>query len=77
MAEKKGKDVMVKNYESESYINLDYMRMFEKGFTRTVVIAEGPSYILEIPSDLNLQQDMVELVPQFYLFCSTVESGAL
>ncbi|XP_019257729.1 PREDICTED: uncharacterized protein LOC109235940 [Nicotiana attenuata] len=53
------------------------MRMFEEGFTRIDVRAEGLSRILEIPSDFNMLQDTVDLVPQFDLLCSAAESRSL
>lgn len=77
LANEKGKGVMVEDYESESYIDPEDMRMFEEGFTQTVVRAEGHSRILEILLDLNLLQDIVDLVPQLDLLCSAAENGAL
>ncbi|XP_070029779.1 uncharacterized protein [Nicotiana sylvestris] len=68
---------MVEEYESDSDIDPEDMRMFEGGFTRTEAREEGPSHILEVPSDFNLLQDMMDLVPQFDLLCSAAENGAL
>lgn len=45
----KGKCVVVDDYESYYGINPEDMMMFEEGFTRVEVRAEGPSRMLEIP----------------------------
>lgn len=68
---------MVDDYEFDSDIDLEDMRMFEEGFTKVDVRAEGPSRVLAIPSDFNLLEDTVDLVPQFDLLCSAAESGSL
>ncbi|XP_070007992.1 COP1-interactive protein 1-like [Nicotiana sylvestris] len=77
LANEKGKGVIVDDYESDSDIDHKDMRMFEEGFTRVDVREEGPSRVLEIPSDFNLLEDTVELVPQFDLLCSAAESESL
>lgn len=48
---------MVDEYESDSDLDPDDVRIFEEGFTHTMVREGCPLCILEIPSDLNLLWD--------------------
>nr|XP_009792891.1 PREDICTED: uncharacterized protein LOC104239863 [Nicotiana sylvestris] len=77
LTNERGKGMVVDDYKSDSDIDPEDMRMFEEGFTRVDVRAEGPSRVLEIPSDFNLLEDTVELVPQFDLLCYAAKSESL
>lgn len=46
--------MVVKEYESDSDFDLEYMRMLEEEFTRVDVRMEGPSCVFKISSDFIL-----------------------
>nr|XP_009766810.1 PREDICTED: uncharacterized protein LOC104218108 [Nicotiana sylvestris] len=84
LAPERGKGVVVDDYEFDSNLDPDDVRMFEEGFTHTV------GYLLKISykkgstqntgcntSELNLLRDTKGLVPQFGLLCSAAECEAL
>lgn len=77
LASERLKGVVVNDYESDSDIDPEDMRLFEKSFTRVDMRAGGPSRVLEISSNFNLLENTVDLVEQFDLLCSAVESRFL
>lgn len=76
-AAERGKGVVVDDYESESDLDPDDVRIFEEGITHSVVHAGGLAHILEISSDVNLLGDTEDLVSQFDILCSATENEAL
>lgn len=76
-ANERTKGAIIDDYEYDSNIDPEDIRMFDEGFTRVNVRADGPSRVLEIPSDYDLLEDMVDLVPQFDLLFSIAESRSL
>ncbi|XP_016507394.1 uncharacterized protein LOC107825072 [Nicotiana tabacum] len=76
-AAERGKGVVVDDYESESDLDPDDVRMFEEGLTHSVVNAGGLARILRIPFGVNLLAEGEDLVPQFSLLCSEAENESL
>lgn len=67
LATERGKGVVVDEYESESDLDPDNVRMFEEGHTHSVVNAGDSTCDLQIPLGVNLLAEGEDLEPQFSL----------